>query len=479
MSEELQNPDLSLDQLYDQAARAQPELKDYGENFLRYLQEKYPDQFNGVYFEQAPLKEFNRAVEKIEADYAGDHRKIADLVRGRLLVETPEQISIIRNEIATLKQSMGVERFKDFYAEPLSTHFRALNLQVRLPNGHVAEFRIDQHDMAIAGYATHDLYEEKQKIERQAKLENRPLTDDEVERRDNILDSQRTEFDRASHKANLDSLLNEKGAATLQNHRNSRVEALTETFDKLGKNGGVIAGVAFGTLSGAFALASGSSRADAAQMFYEAAIPYGETQLDLARADMDAAARSAVIETASNIGSGGGIVAGAAAGAVIGSAVPVIGTAAGAVVGGFVGGLGGGYGAAYIMEKVHDNHAALKSGAVRLAHGAVESLTGTVQETKHLLASWSGSKPALDAQAFFRILPDNVAPDMPPEVAALVEVKGSRALFEKSFAEIERHGGLPELLAYIEAHPPKAGQPAPVAENHTVHYVHLPAPGMG
>jgi hypothetical protein len=196
------------------------------------------------------------------------------------------------------------------------------------------------------------------------------------------------------------------------------------------------------------------------------------------RADMDAAARSAVIETASNIGSGGGIVAGAAAGAVIGSAVPVIGTAAGAVVGGFVGGLGGGYGAAYIMEKVHDNHAALKSGAVRLAHGAVEGLTGAAQEAKRLLASWPGDKQALDAQAAFRILPDNVAPDMPPEVAALVEVKGSRTLFEKSFAEIERHGGLPELQAYIEAHPQDTGQKVPPAVSSPSPYAFLPVLGM-
>jgi hypothetical protein len=67
---------------------------------------------------------------------------------------------------------------------------------------------------------------------------------------------------------------------------------------------------------------------------------------------------------------------------------------------------------------------------------------------------------------------------MPPEVAALVEVKASRELFEKSFAEIDRHGGLSEVQAYIYANPPETKQPSPVAENHTVRYIHSPVPGL-
>lgn len=478
MSQGLQNPDLSLDQLYDQATRAQPELKSYGENLLHYLQEKYPGQFDGVPFEQAPLKEIERIQDKITADYNGDHTKIADIVRGRLLVETPEQIEIIRREMTALQQDMRIEKYKDFYAEPLLTHFRTLNTQVRLPNGHIAEFRIDQIDMSIAGNQTHDLYEEMQKIERTAKLENRPLTEAEIERWELLLEEQRTELDRASNKANLDSLLNEKGVATLQSHRSSRLEALTETFGKLGRNGNVIAGVTFGTLSSAFALASGSSKAEAAKMFYESAVPYGETQLDLARADMDAAARSTMIETASNIGSIGGTLAGIGAGTAIGSVIPGVGNAGGAIIGGIIGSFGGGFSMAYLMEKIHDNYAQIKSGATRLAHATASSFTDSVQDTKQLMGSWFKKAPALDVQIAFNRLPDSVTPDMPPEVAALVEVKASRELFEKSFEEIEQHSGLSEVMAYLEAHPPEAKQPAPVAEGHPVHHTYLSAPGL-
>lgn len=471
MGEGLQNPDLSLEQLYEQATQAQPELRSYGENFLRYLQEKYPTQFDGVYFEQPLLKEIERIQDKVTADYNGDHTKIADIVRGRLLVETPEQIEIIRQEMTALQQDMRIEKYKDFYAEPLLTHFRTLNTQVRLPGDHVAEFRIDQIDLSIAGDQTHHLYEEMQKIERTANLENRPLTEAETEKWERLLEEQRIEFDRASHKANLDTLLNEKGTATLQNHRHARLEAMAETFGKLGKNGGVIAGVALGTLSGTFTLAAGGSKVEAAQTVYEAAMPYGETQIDLSRGDLQAAEKSATIETASNIGSLGGAAAGATIGTMI---LPGIGTAIGAGIGA----LGGGVGTGYLTEKIHDNYAQIKSGAVRLADETAENLTNAVQKTKQFLSGWLDRKPALNMQAAFSALPDSVTSDMPPEVAALVEVKASRALFAKHFAEVEQHGGLPEVQAYIDANLPETKQPSPVAENHTVRYIHSPVPGL-
>ncbi len=246
---------------------------------------------------------------------------------------------------------------------------------------------------------------------------------------------------------------------------------LAEHTGKLGKNGGVIAGVALGTLSGAFLLAAGGSKAEAAQMVYETAVPYGETQIDLARGDLLAAEKPATIETASNIGSLGGAAAGAAIGTMI---LPGVGTAIGAGIGA----LGGGVGTGYLTEKIHDNYAQIRSGAVRLADEAAESLTNTVQNTKQFLAGWFDRKPALDAQAAFNALPNSVTPDMPPEVAALIEVKASRELFEKSFTEIKRHGGLHEVQAYIKNHPQNTERKALVSEERSIHYSHLPMPRL-
>ncbi len=262
-------------------------------------------------------------------------------------------------------------------------------------------------------------------------------------------------------------------------HGSGFMADMAESFGKLGRNGGVIAGVTLGSLAGVFTLASGGSTAEAAEITYESVVPYGETQLDLARGDLEAAARSTTVETVSNTVSIGGVLAGAAAGAAIGSAVPVVGTAVGAVAGGIIGGMGAGVTAAYITEKVYDNYAVLKSGTVQLAHETADSLTNAVQDTGRYLAYWFDDDPVLDVQIAFNALPNTVAPGMPPEVVALVEVKSSQEIFERSFAEIESHGGLPEVQAYIEAHPQNAEHNAPTPENPIMHYAHAAAPGLG
>lgn len=249
------------------------------------------------------------------------------------------------------------------------------------------------------------------------------------------------------------------------------VAELAEHTGKLGKNGGVIAGVALGTLSGAFTLAAGGSKAEAAQAVYEAAVPYGETQLDLAHGNLKAAEKSATIETASNIGSLGGAAAGAAIGTMI---VPGVGT----FIGAGVGALSGGVGTGYLTEKVYDNYAQIKNGAIRFTHETADNLINAVQETKRFLTLRFDNKPAPDVQAAFRALPDSVTPDMPPEVTALVEVKASRTLFEKNFAEIKEHGGLSEVLAYIEANPQGAKTKTPILEEQPLYYIHGTVPSF-
>lgn len=238
----------------------------------------------------------------------------------------------------------------------------------------------------------------------------------------------------------------------------------------LGKNAGLVGGVVIGGLTSTFALASGSSKAEAAEIFYESAVPYGETELDLARGDLEAAKRSGTIETASNVG---GILAGAAIGTLF---LPGVGTAIGAGIGA----LGGGVLVGYVTEKVYDNYEYIKNGTVHLAHEATESLSESVASTKRYLASWFDNDPALDVQTAYARLPDTVTADMPPEVAALVEVKASLELFQTRFSEIEDHGSLPEVVAYIEAHPQEAKPSAPDSENQTfLHYAHSTAPGLG
>ncbi|MCP5275777.1 MAG: hypothetical protein H6936_13195 [Burkholderiales bacterium] len=435
MGEGLQNPDLNLNQLYDQAGQAMPEFADFGQSFLHNLQEKYPDQFAGVEFQRAELKDLERIQDKVTGDYKGDHTKVVDMVRGRLLVETPEQIQIIRHEISDLQDSLGIVKVKDFYAEPLETHFRTLNTQVQLPNGHVAEFRIDQIDMAIAGDNSHHLYEEMQELDRKVQAENRPFTDTEAERWQHLMEEQRAIFHDPAQKNNLDSLLNENGKAVLEEHRNHRMAGMAETFGRLGKNGGVIAGVTFGTLSGAFTLAAGGSKAQAAEAVYESAVPYGETSLDAVRGDLEAMERSATIETASNIGAAGGALAGAAIGTTI---MPGVGTAVGAMIGG----LGGGLASGEITALVYDDFETIKNGAVHISNEAADALNVAVRETASLW-NWLRGNDEPENDRLLARLPTEIDDSAPPELQHLVEIK-------RLLVQARAEGANPDKIDSIE-----------------------------
>jgi hypothetical protein len=168
---------------------------------------------------------------------------------------------------------------------------------------------------------------------------------------------------------------------------------LAEHCGRLGKNGGVVAGLAFGGLSGAFTLAAGGDSAQAAAAVYESAVPYGETQIDLVGGDMEAAGRSATIETVSNLGSGGGALAGAAIGTAI---LPGIGTVVGAGVGAIAVGIASGAATEFIYDHASD------------------------------LADFFGG----DKDRLLERLPTDIGEEAPPELQHLVEIKRMLAQVE-------------------------------------------------
>jgi len=577
--------DGAFTRLYEEGHASQPFLKDSGNRIAETLRRDFPGILGEATFDQGPVKTWDRTAAKLASDTQpgldlSKAADITDIARGRIVIDTPEQIRSIREVLADPEKraALGIVETKDRFAVPSATHYRDINMTVRLENGHLAEIQINQRDLLAASEFTHDAYEEMNTLDKRAVLENRSLTALENEQYARLRDFTRDVHDYGAAKVpGLDDLLSDKGrnrlhadyadrlksdpafrpsvtmeadtrygvpfvhraeayggegykglarqygveperlavdtsalerptvrwdastqsvitidpqqlsdmlerqgiapqryaelGASLKVETPNGLKSAAESLADFGKKAEPVAGVIVGGLAGAFTLAAGGSKAEAAQVVYEAAVPYGETQIDLAYGDLSAAEKSATIETASNIGSLGGAAAGAAIGTMI---LPGVGTAIGAGIGA----LGGGVGTGYLTEKIHDNYAQIKSGAVQLADETAESLTNAVQKTKQFLAGWFDGKPALDAHAAFNALPNSVTPDMPPEVAALVEVKASSKLFEKSFAEIERHGGLHEVQAYIKDHPQNTEHKALVSEERSIPYSHLPMPGL-
>ena len=244
-----------------------------------------------------------------------------------------------------------------------------------------------------------------------------------------------------------------KGAevhADLQSVRGTGFMAdMAESFGNIGKNGGVVAGLAFGTLSGAFTLAAGGDSAQAAEAVYEAAVPYGETQFDLADGDMEAAQRSATIETASNIGAAGGALAGAAIGTAI---MPVVGTAVGAVVGGIGAGIASGEATELIYDHADDIADFFDHGDDRLLERlptvSDENMPPELQhfiEIKKLLVDAQNEREALGADKWFS---DDGLDDRRDALDEKIE--RIEQMYDEAYDEYEDNGALETALASLD-----------------------------
>jgi len=96
MGDGLQNSTLSFEQLYEQARQSVPMVQDLGEKILADIKTRYPDLFEDAELEIGSLKEWDRVINKVKSDYCGIYAKICDLARGRIIVDTPEQIETLR-----------------------------------------------------------------------------------------------------------------------------------------------------------------------------------------------------------------------------------------------------------------------------------------------------------------------------------------------------------------------------------------------
>jgi hypothetical protein len=64
-----QNPNLNFEQLYEQARQAVPLLRDSGERMIADLRRQHPGLFDNIHFELGPIKQVDRARDKIRSDY--------------------------------------------------------------------------------------------------------------------------------------------------------------------------------------------------------------------------------------------------------------------------------------------------------------------------------------------------------------------------------------------------------------------------
>ena len=428
-------------------------LENTAQDILSRLKAQNPELFENVVFEIGPLKDRNRSLAKIESDYNGNQRQIKDLVRGRFVVETPEQISAIKQAIL---DKFNVDSMNDKYAKPSSmTGYRDLNTKIVLGNGHIAEIQIQQRDMLRVNKPTHDIMEQIQDINRQAKQENRLLTESEEVRKAELENQARSLHNAAAHDAGLNKLLDpelrDKFTYTGEvDAKGSALDQLAKTFGDIGKKGGVIAGVTFGAISGAFTLVAGGSTAEAAEAVYEAAVPYGETQFDTARGDAEAAKRSATVETASNVGALGGTFAGAAIGTAI---MPGVGTVVGGVIGGISVGIASGEATEFVYDRTDDIADWWDDSDDKLLERLPTEIGETAPpELQHLVEI---KRMLVEAQRERSVLGTNRTRNreaLTARHAASNKIERIEDMYDKAYDMYEANGALKGALAHLDVH---------------------------
>lgn len=148
----------------------------------------------------APVKGEKRAGQKVAADYDGDWSRIRDLARATVAVDTADDL---KNVLTHLRAS-GVKfarKPKDKMNEPTEDGYRDLNLNVRMPNGMIAELQLHLKPILEAKRHTHPYYVKKAEVLNRVKLEKRALTPEETAFVDDMTKKQKDIFDVAWGKA--------------------------------------------------------------------------------------------------------------------------------------------------------------------------------------------------------------------------------------------------------------------------------------
>ncbi|OSP13472.1 phosphoribosylglycinamide formyltransferase [Vibrio alginolyticus] len=163
-------PYSDFDILYSKAHQAQFELETICKS-TALLNDAQP------YF--AGVKSKQRAEEKIALELDGKVERITDLARATIVAE---DVASLVSIYETLERETTIVKVKNRFKKPGPSGYRDLNLLVRLPKTNlVAEVQL--HLKAIADVKSgpeHDLYEKIQKLERQAMLEKRELSEIEL-----------------------------------------------------------------------------------------------------------------------------------------------------------------------------------------------------------------------------------------------------------------------------------------------------------
>jgi hypothetical protein len=143
-----------LDELYEAAKVANKELKTTTNNFA--IETKGEAGFRDG------LKSKERAIEKIESDYAGDASRLVDIAGSKVVYETVDELYFALNKF---NKKYKILKIKDRIQKPLVSGYRDILINVEMKNRHIVEFRLHLKEMDIATETGHKFYQQRRTLE--------------------------------------------------------------------------------------------------------------------------------------------------------------------------------------------------------------------------------------------------------------------------------------------------------------------------
>ncbi len=167
VSQELRQNSQDLDQLYQEAAIANLELKNLANQLATRTGGK-------VVLPPGELKGRKRAEEKINLEYQGDASRITDLAR--LSIEY-DSLNQLYEALKISPESIKIVRMKDRFVKPTPGGYRDILFNIQLSNQHIAEVQLTLKSINQVRFGEgYKLYKQVREILNLAMLENRELT---------------------------------------------------------------------------------------------------------------------------------------------------------------------------------------------------------------------------------------------------------------------------------------------------------------
>jgi hypothetical protein len=138
----------------------------------------------------APVKSERRSTEKVNADYGGDWRKLGDVARASICVDT---VGELHKVVAKMREA-GIEFAKapkDRINSPTEVGYRDLMTHVKMPNGVVVELQLHLKTMMVAKVEGHKPYEVMRSLDAKKGAGGRLTPDEQAQYDKAVADSKR------------------------------------------------------------------------------------------------------------------------------------------------------------------------------------------------------------------------------------------------------------------------------------------------